>query len=158
MMGEKSFRTDLFYRLNVIPLNIPPLRDRKEDIVPIAKHLLDEITPDSVTIKIDPQAEEPLKNYNWPGNVRELRNVLERTLASLEGDTIHTYDLPYYLNTKVTPSNQTRQASLKSSMNTAEKIAILDALKSTDYHKVHAAELLGIHRTLLYKKMKKYGL
>jgi transcriptional regulator with PAS, ATPase and Fis domain len=158
MMRKKSFRTDLFYRLNVIPLNIPPLRDRKEDIVPIAKHLLDEITPDSVTIKIDPQAEEPLKNYNWPGNVRELRNVLERTLASLEGDTIHTYDLPYYLNTKVTPSNQTRQASLKSSMNTAEKIAILDALKSTDYHKVHAAELLGIHRTLLYKKMKKYGL
>lgn len=158
MMGEKSFRTDLFYRLNVIPLNIPPLRDRKEDVVPIAKYLLGEISPDSVTIKIDPQAEEPLTNYNWPGNVRELSNVLERTLASLEGDTIHTYDLPYYLNNKVAPSNQTRQASLKSSMNTAEKIAILDALKSTDYHKVRAADLLGIHRTLLYKKMKKYGL
>jgi transcriptional regulator with PAS, ATPase and Fis domain len=158
MMGEKTFRTDLFYRLNVIPLNIPPLRDRREDIVPIAKYLLKGISPDSVTIKIDPQAEEPLTNYNWPGNVRELSNVLERILASLEGDTIHTYDLPYYLNNKVIPSNQTKQTSLKSSKNKAEKIAILDALKLTDYHKVRAAELLGIHRTLLYKKMKKYGL
>jgi transcriptional regulator with PAS, ATPase and Fis domain len=158
MMGKNSFRTDLFYRINVIPLNIPPLRDRREDIVPIAKHLLDEITPDSVTIKMDPQAEEQLASYNWPGNVRELSNVLERILSSLEGDTIHVYDLPYYLNNKVIPSNQANQTSLKSSVNKAEKIAILDALKSTDYHKVHAAEILGIHRTLLYKKMKKYGL
>jgi transcriptional regulator with PAS, ATPase and Fis domain len=158
MMENKFFRTDLFYRLNVIPLNIPPLRERKEDIVPIAKHLLNEITPDSVTIKMDSQAEEPLTKYDWPGNVRELSNVLERTLAALEGDTIHTYDLPYYLNNDVTPSSQTKQTSLKSSKNKAEKIAILDALKSTDYHKVRAAELLGIHRTLLYKKMKKHGL
>ena len=158
MMEIKSFRQDLFYRLNVIPLNIPPLRDRKEDIISIAKHLLEKISPESVKIEFDKQAEECLMNYSWPGNVRELSNVLERVLASLEGDTIHTYDLPYYLNNKAVPLNQKKRTFLKSSINKAEKKAILDALRSTGHNKSRAADLLGIHRTLLYKKMKKYGL
>lgn len=158
MMEKKSFRKDLFFRLNVIPLNIPPLRARKEDIISIAKHLLEKISPESVKIEFDKQAEECLMNYSWPGNVRELSNVLERVLSSLEGDTIHLYDLPYYLYKKSVPLNQKKRASLKSSMNMAEKKAILDALQSSEHNKSRAADLLGIHRTLLYKKMKKYGL
>ena len=158
MREKKFFRTDLFYRLNVIPLNIPPLRERVEDIIPLAIHLLENIPPDPITIKIAPQTEGALINYRWPGNVRELCNVLERVLASLEGKTIHPHDLPYYLYQKASPNGEEKQTSLRRSMNNAEKKAILDALKSTEYNKTRAADLLGIHRTLLYKKMKKYNI
>jgi len=160
MMADGRFRKDLFYRLNVIPLNIPPLRERREDIVPIARHLLQQLIDEAALspINIDPAAEAVLKNYDWPGNVRELLNVLERTLSVLEGRNIGQDDLPFYLLKDRDKSLRSTVTTLKKAQQAAEKATILKALEQSDYRKVLAADLLGIHRTLLYKKMKKYHL
>ena len=157
MLADNYFRKDLFYRLNVIPLNIPPLRERKVDIIPTARHLLGQIIREAnlPEKKFDKTAERALKNYEWQGNVRELFNVLERTMASLEGDTIQLQDLPFYLYRKHGQFSNTPQAPLKDVQNRTEKEAILYALKETNNNKARAAKILGIHRTLLYKKMKK---
>ncbi|MGB6067425.1 MAG: sigma 54-interacting transcriptional regulator [Desulfomonilaceae bacterium] len=160
MVGQGRFRQDLLYRLNVIPLHIPPLRERREDIIPLSSHILREIVADAGLrgIKIDPRAEEVLRNYEWPGNVRELSNVLERVSCSLEKDTIYPRDLPFYLHSKPANSAEPSRASLKDVKSASEKEAIRHALAATNNNKARAADLLGIHRTLLYKKMKKYGL
>ncbi len=160
MLEEGKFRQDLFYRLNVIPIHIPPLRERQEDIMPLAEHLLKQICQEASIPekKIDLQSQEALKNYNWPGNVRELSNVIGRVLSYLEKDTIHLCDLPFYLYSKHKNHNSSNYSSLKNLQAGAEKDAIRSALESTDYNKSQAANLLGIHRTLLYKKMKKYNL
>jgi len=160
MVSEGKFRKDLFYRLNVIPLYIPPLRERREDVIPLIGSMLQQIAHDLglLEIKIDPQVKETLKNYDWPGNIRELSNVLERVSSALDGDTIHICNLPFYLHSGRKRSNSSNRSSLKNVQVKAEKEAIRSALESTSYNKVHAAKLLGIHRTLLYKKMKKYNL
>ncbi len=159
MLEENRFRKDLFYRLNVITIHIPPLRERKEDILPIARHMLSRICLDCGLkhLEIDPDAEEGLKNHAWPGNVRELSNVLERVAYSLEGSVIHICDLPPYLFNRQEPPGTTRPL-LKNVQGKAEQEAILFALKSSGYKKSAAARLLGIHRSLLYKKMKKYNI
>jgi PAS domain S-box-containing protein len=160
MVADSRFRMDLFYRLNVIPLHIPPLRERREDIIPLARHLLQQMSQGShfSEIKIDLQAEEVLRNCDWPGNVRELFNVIERTLSSLEGDTIHLSDLPFYLYRKREVPLEPNHSSLEELLEKAEKEALRHALEVTNNNKTRAAYLLGIHRTLLYKKMKKYNL
>ena len=160
MLGENRFRKDLFYRVNVIPIHIPPLRERKEDIIPLAHHLLERITQDSgsLEVKLDPHAEKALEGYDWPGNVRELSNVLERVVSSVERDTIYLCDLPFYLYRNRRTKSESNDTSLKSIHGRAEKEAIHYALESTNYNKARAAKLLGIHRSVLYKKMKKYNL
>jgi transcriptional regulator with PAS, ATPase and Fis domain len=160
MLKKKRFRKDLFYRLNVIPINIPPLRKRRDDIIPLACHLLKQIGQELgfVEIKIDPQAEEALRGWDWPGNVRELSNVLERVVSSLEGEAIYLCDLPFYLFGAKRSSNHKSRTSLKSVQGRAEKEAIRYALESANYNKARAAAVLGIHRSLLYKKIKKYNL
>lgn len=159
MMARRQFRKDLYYRLNVISLRIPPLRDRREDILPIAEHLLQRLHGEMSLpgVVLDRAAQRILSAHDWPGNVRELSNVLERTLASLEGDTVLPADLPYYL--QHAPASRRRvPGSIRAVQARAEKEAILLALEKTAYNKSRAAEVLGIHRTLLYKKLKKYGL
>ena len=160
MLADNRFRKDLFYRLNVIPLNIPPLRERKDDIVSTAHHLLGQIAREANLPEkaIDREAEMALTRHEWQGNVRELFNVLERAMSTLEGDTIYLQDLPFYLYRNQAKLSKDRQAPLKDVQNRTEKEAILCALKETSYNKVGAAKLLGIHRTLLYKKMKKYDI
>ncbi|MBL7205524.1 MAG: sigma 54-interacting transcriptional regulator [Desulfobacteraceae bacterium] len=160
MLEERRFRSDLFYRLNVIPIPVPPLRERKEDVIPLAEHLLQQISQDFgfPEIKIDHQAEEALMNYDWPGNVRELSNVMERTLSMLEGDIINYCDLPFYLLHKKRLSQQSKRSSLKAVHARTEKEAIHYALEFANYNKARAAKTLGIHRTLLYRKMKKYNI
>ena len=159
-MADGRFRKDLFYRLNVIPLNISPLRERREDIVPIARHLLQQLIDEAALspMNIDPAAEAVLKNYDWPGNVRELLNVLERTLSVLEGRNIGRNDLPFYLLKDRGKPLRSTVTTLKKAQEASEKATILKALEQSEYRKVLAADLLGIHRTLLYKKMKKYQL
>jgi len=159
MLVKKRFRKDLYYRLNVIPLNIPPLRERREDIIPLARHLLKQIAHDASLseMEMDDKTQEALKRYDWSGNVRELSNVLERVVSSLEGDTIRLSDLPFYLYQSHEPPDSNRTA-LKNVQTRAEKEAIRYALETTNYNKARAADLLGIHRTLLYKKMKRYNL
>ena len=102
--------------------------------------------------------EKALLNYDWPGNVRELSNVIERSLSSMEEDTVHIFDLPFYLHRTQKKSSVNSQSSIKEIQTRAEKDAICFALKETNNNKAQAAKILGIHRTLLYKKMKKYNI
>lgn len=161
MVTEGKFRKDLFYRLNVIRLNIPPLRERREDIITITKNFLQSMTENLPfsEIKIHPGAEKMLTGYNWPGNIRELLNVLSRVTCFLERDEIQPYDIPLFLRSSDAPEKQGMPLiSLDRVSDNAEKDAILKALASTNNNKTEAAALLGIHRTHLYKKMKKYGI
>lgn len=160
MINAGEFRKDLFYRLNVIPLNISPLRDRKSDILPIARYLLNQMAQDAnlTQIIIGREAERALKNYGWPGNVRELSNVLERALSAIEGNKISQQDLPFYLQRNRKNISEGNPSSLKEVQARTEKEAIRFALKESGNNKAGAARRLGIHRTQLYKKMKKYSL
>jgi transcriptional regulator with PAS, ATPase and Fis domain len=157
MVADGKFRKDLFYRLNVIRLRIPPLRERREDILPIARSIIQSMADDSPfrEIKIHRQAEEALVNYDWPGNVRELLNLLSRAMCFTEDGSIHLYDLPFFLRTRI-PDSEDTGFSLGKVVGGSEKEAILKALSTTNNNKTEASALLGIHRTLLYKKMKKY--
>jgi transcriptional regulator with PAS, ATPase and Fis domain len=158
MLEDGRFRKDLFYRLNVIPLHIPPLRERKEDILPLARHLLQQTSQEAglSEIRLGPQAGRALLTYEWPGNVRELSNLLERVLQGLEGDRIRSSDLPFYLHQQKGAHRSRGRASLKTLHARTEREAIRYALEETGYNKSKAAKLLGIHRTLLYRKMKRY--
>jgi PAS domain S-box-containing protein len=161
MVAQGRFRKDLFYRLNVIPLHLPPLRDRREDIAPLANYILQQLLQDSsrpVDLKIDPQAEQALTDYDWPGNVRELSNVLERVLFSLEGDVIRLTDLPFSIYRTQKLSAARDDFSIRAVVAEAEKEAIHRALFAAHYNKASASKLLGIHRTLLYKKIKRYDI
>lgn len=158
MLSENRFRKDLFYRLNVIPLRIPPLRERRSDILPLTHHFLNQMAREATLpeIKLEKNAEAALKSYDWPGNVRELSNVLERAMSAIEGDTIHLCDLPFFLQGRRKNSTKSNQTSIKAVQARAEREAIRYALEENNYNKARAAKLLGIHRTLLYKKMAKH--
>jgi PAS domain S-box-containing protein len=158
MLIDNRFRKDLFYRLNVIPLHIPPLRERKSDILPTTRHLLKQMAREAnlEEQKIDREAEKALNNYGWQGNVRELSNVLERTMSTLEGDTIRLQHLPFYVYRSHRKFPEHHQSPLKDVQTRTEKEAILYTLQETNNNKTRAAKILGIHRTLLYKKMSKY--
>jgi len=160
MLAQNRFRTDLFYRLNVITLQVPPLRDRREDIPPIARHLLQQIAHDCglTEVVLSPEAEDALTNYAWPGNVRELSNVLERAVHYAEHDRVDLSDLPRYLLQKGKRPNAPAPEPLRHVQHSAEKEALRRALEAADFNKARAAQMLGIHRSLFYKKLKKYGL
>jgi DNA-binding NtrC family response regulator len=160
MLTERRFRKDLFYRLNVIPLHIPPLRERRDDILPLAQHLLQRMTREAALqeVRLEPEAQQALIGYRWPGNVRELVNVLERVMASLEGDRIGLSGLPFPLFPGAGPGSGARFAPLKDQQARSERRVILQALEDCAYNKARAASRLGIHRTLLYKKMRRHGI
>jgi transcriptional regulator with PAS, ATPase and Fis domain len=158
MLADGSFRKDLFYRLKGIPLHIPPLREREDDIIPLARHILRQMARGgpSPEIRIDPEAEEALRLHEWPGNTRELLNVLEGIASFLEGDVIRIRDLPFHLFKNQRHTSELDRSLLKSAQYRAEEDAIHYALAATNNNKSRAADLLGIHRTLLYKKMRKF--
>ncbi len=160
MLDDGRFRKDLFYRLNVIPLHISPLRERAEDILFLARHFLTQMAREAnlAAIGIDRQAEKALRSYEFPGNVRELANVLERSVSAIDGDLIQATDLPFYVRRGRKNVMLPRASSLREVHAQTERETILQALRQADFCKVRAAETLGIHRTLLYKKMKKYEL
>ena len=160
LMDQQKFRKDLFYRLNVIPIYIPPLRERPDDIVPLAKYLLKKMTMtvNRKEMEIEKNAALELKKYNWPGNARELSNVLERTMYSSHNDTIYKVDLPFNLDFVSPTAVKGTKQTLKTAQNQAQVKVIYQALARTNYNKSKAAKLLGIHRTLLYKKMKEYNI
>lgn len=158
MVKQKEFRADLFYRLNVVSLPIPPLRERRGDIIPLARHLLSKIADNypGSHYEMTPAAEKILDTYHWPGNIRELLNVLERTAFTIEGNRIEACDLPFYLSRPVVDAVRTGQWDLAAVMAEAEREALRKALDLSGNNKARAAKLLGIHRTVLYKKMTKY--
>lgn len=160
LLSEGRFRKDLYYRLNVFPLTIPPLRERPEDLLPIARHLIHQLTSEAhlTDISFSPEAVRLLEQYPWPGNVRELSNVLERTLSTLDGQKIRVQDLPFYLHPRANNYQPDNPAPIREVQARAEREAIALALQEADYNKSQAARILGIHRTILYKKIKKYGL
>jgi transcriptional regulator with PAS, ATPase and Fis domain len=160
MIRDGRFRKDLFYRLNVFPIMIPPIRERREDIIPVFIHLLQKFSEDAdlFDVRLDKSAQKVLVEHGWPGNARELSNVLEWTLSSLEGNIIRDRDLPFYLKHRQDMLPPDRHSPMREVHAHAEAQAIRQALKEADYNKARAARILGIHRTLLYKKIKKYGL
>jgi transcriptional regulator of acetoin/glycerol metabolism len=127
----------------------------KTDTWSIIQNMADDLPFRDVTIQR--QAEEALLKYDWPGNVRELLNLLNRAVCFSEEGMIHLYDLPFFLRTRKT-DNEATDFSLGVVLGGTEKEAILRSLATTNNNKTKASELLGIHRTLLYKKMKKYGI
>lgn len=155
MMAKGTFRRDLYYRLNVISLHPPPLRERREDILPLAEHLLHQMSRE---VSLGKMARKIICNAEWPGNARELLNVLEQAFSRFSGKVIQAKDLPYYLRQCKLIGGSTTVSTLKQAQACAEKEAIRNALEHTEYHKSRAAEILGIHRTLLYKKAAKYGI
>jgi two-component system, NtrC family, response regulator AtoC len=161
-----TFRDDLFYRLNVIPVTLPPLRERVEDILPLVRHFL---------VKYCTEMERPLMNvakevlmaleiYKWPGNVRELENVVERTVALTEGDQIDLSDLPSnitraYSEQEEIPTRITsRGVDLVKVMSEIERKMITDALSLSEGVKARAAALLNLNRTTLVEKMRRLGM
>lgn len=155
---QGRFRKDLYYRLNVIPIQIPPLRERKEDIPVIAEHLITMLNRELGTnvTKVSPEVMRLFLRYNWPGNVRELSNVLERVLYSIDGDRIEMHHLPIFLQEFNGISARPKPTLLKRLREDVEKEAVLHAIRIAKDNKMRAAKLLGIHRTALYKKMKRF--
>lgn len=158
MTDKGSFRRDLFYRINVIHLHIPPLKERAGDIAAIAERLLGRIADNAgfPQVTLEPSAARLLQAHAWPGNVRELSNVLERTLASLSGGIITEQDLPYHLRHALKAAAPIGNSPLRATVQETEAEVIRATLEKNGYNKAKTARVLGIHRTLLYKKMDKY--
>ncbi|AVX20601.1 regulatory protein, Fis family [Carboxydocella sporoproducens DSM 16521] len=167
MVKEGKFRDDLFYRLNVVSIYIPPLRERKEDILPLTTSFITEFNEKfNVSINgIDNKVKHIFLNYDWPGNIRELKNTLEYAYNIVDGNIIKTKHLPKYIlantNTAITSNNyfsQIGQRSLTEIVDDFEKELIQQALIKCTGNKAKAAELLGLSRPGLYKKLQKHGL
>jgi two-component system response regulator AtoC len=151
-----NFREDLYYRLNVIPIFMPPLRDRKDDVPLLIDFFLDKRRSRySKNIKFANDALDLLSSYDYPGNVRELENIVERCITLATADIIHKKDLPPFLFKK---SDENRQPTLSDVSAEAEKAHIIRILNSTNVNKTRAAELLGISRKTLWEKMNIYGI
>lgn len=167
LVREKKFREDLYYRLNIFRIELPPLRELPTDIPLLARYLLTELNEALGTAVegLDEEVEAIFQQYDWPGNIRELRNVLERAVNLNRHGEIKKNDLPMYLLQKKcagfidhTLIDDNTPTNLEFLLQEAEKAAILRALKLTNNNKRQAALLLGIHRSALYQKLKKLEL
>jgi two-component system NtrC family response regulator len=162
------FREDLYYRLNVVHIVLPPLCERAEDIRLLVAHFIkkyaDERNFGVPVTHVDQQVERLLLDYSWPGNVRELENVIERAMVMCAGQVITVDDLPKGFRQNVYKDNSIQmeklapKASLYETLAYVEKQMILQALRKTDYIQSHAAELLGIGKSGLNQKIKKYNI
>lgn len=166
---EGLFREDLYYRLNVIPIVLPPLRERREDIALLARHFLQKSSKEMNRsgMALSPGAIFALEEYNWPGNVREMENVIERTVALTDGDTITPRDLPPNIGGSdhiaqpgpLSTLHLTENGlDMPRAVNEIESRLIIEALEMTGGVKARAASLLGINRTTLVEKIKRLGL
>ena len=158
---EGRFRQDLFYRINVINIELPPLRERVTDIPLLAQHFLNNVCSEAgrPLKTISDEALQVLQRYPWPGNVRELQNVVERAVFLGKGDVITSADLPAQLQL-VSPGqavNNQAASRLKDALDAPERQIILETLQAHNWNRSATAEALGINRTTLYKKMKKLG-
>ena len=156
-----AFRSDLFYRLNVVPIHIPPLRERKDDIIPLVDYFLKKYKTkyQKDVAHFSPEVIAAFANYDWPGNIRELENVLERMVVMSESDTVSLDQMPAEIR-GIVPIIET--STLKEKIDTishaTENQIIIDALNKTNQNRTKAAELLGISRRTLQNKIKEYGL
>lgn len=162
-IAEKTFRADLFYRLNVVSIFIPPLRERKEDISLLAAYFRDKYCAKfgKQPKKISQEVIEVLQNYDWPGNVRELENIMEHAIVMGNGQVILAEDLPMEIGSlkKSQPSEtKGKQETLRAMVKSLEKDAIASTLQRTGGNKLQTAKLLGISRRALQYKIEEYGI
>jgi two-component system nitrogen regulation response regulator NtrX len=154
---EGRFREDLYYRLNVVPIHLPPLRTRREDVPLLVEHFVRRISADlgRRPRAVTPEAMKRLAAYSWPGNIRELRNVLERLLIMTEGDTLDLADVEEVLPSE---SDEEPVTEIKAARDKAEREAIATTLKQCGWNVTEAARRLGMDRGYLHRKIKRYGL
>jgi transcriptional regulator with GAF, ATPase, and Fis domain len=182
-VAEDRFREDLYYRLNVVPIYLPPLRDRREDIPSLVTHFLNVYNEenDRYVVHIQPQAMDALQGYHWPGNVRELQNYVERAVVMAPGDELTVDLLPVVVTGSEPPravrptgdlDSLTRELVLQGIataekgsqdlhgrvVNRVEREVICQVMRSCDNVQIKAAARLGINRNTLHKKLREYGL
>jgi two-component system response regulator HydG len=175
MVERGSFRKDLYFRLNVVNLRIPPLRNRREDIAALAMHFLERMEKESgVERTFSDTTLRVMTEYDWPGNVRELENAIERACALSSGPVLHMGDLPTQLQNfrlQQGPAVYSEESAPERGENPGsthdgeivsiaemEKHAILETIRQLKGDKLMAAKLLGIGKTTLYRKLKEYGI
>lgn len=160
LVAEGRFREDLFYRIDVIELTMPPLREHPEDVATIAQHRLAQIAgpAPSQPLRLDPDALAALSAYPFPGNVRELENILQRAATLCEGAIIRRTDLQLPGNTRGTPHSASTEAPLGGRLEQIERQAILDTLAETHWNRTEAAKRLGMTLRALRYRLQKYEL
>ncbi|HVG78070.1 MAG TPA: sigma-54 dependent transcriptional regulator [Patescibacteria group bacterium] len=161
LIAQGAFREDLFYRLNVIPIEVPPLRARTEDVPALVAHFIRVFCAENgKRLKtVAPGALTWFMTYEWPGNVRELRNMVERLVIMVPGDTIGADDLPPPLRPKGEPAAAVGDGKpLKEARDSFERAYILAELRAQDWNMTRTAERLGIERSHLYRKIRAYGI
>jgi DNA-binding NtrC family response regulator len=160
MMSQGEFREDLYYRLNVIDVRLPPLRNRADDILPIAEHWLRhhrDKNPNGRKISLSPAVQRLLLAYRWPGNVRELQNTIERGIALCQDDLIREQDLPGQLHETRDVEYLASAVTRKLSLGELERDFILLVLDDEGGNKTRAAQRLGLDRKTLYRKLEEYS-
>ncbi|MEN6431920.1 MAG: sigma-54 dependent transcriptional regulator [Smithella sp.] len=157
---EGTFREDLFYRLKVVTMSLPPLRERKEDLSLLINHFIDKFASENgKNIQgLTAQARDVLLKYDYPGNVRELVNIIERAVVIARNQYITTEDLPFKSILPVDDSEKKASGALRDSVDNLEKKLIIEAMEKTQDNQTKAAEILGISERMLRYKIKKYGL
>ncbi|NIR51843.1 sigma-54-dependent Fis family transcriptional regulator [candidate division KSB1 bacterium] len=160
-IADGRFREDLYYRLHIIPIYLPPLREREADIPLLTEHFINKIRSElnMPNLAIDPTAIHRLKEYDWPGNIREFENILERAAVLCDASRIRATDIPFHVDTG-TPANDIPSTSLdlNESLEKVEKQLIEKAMDRAGGVKTEAAKLLNIKASALYYKLEKYGL
>jgi transcriptional regulator with GAF, ATPase, and Fis domain len=153
-----NFREDLYYRLSIVPITIPPLRERISDIPLLVNHFLKQFKGEKGPIRIEPEVVEHLKTCPWSGNVRELANVIQQMMVLSRRDTIAMNDLPPYLFLKEESVQGVKEGKipLMKMVTDLEKRWILNKLKESDWNQEKASKLLGITRKMLTSRVKKY--
>jgi two-component system nitrogen regulation response regulator NtrX len=165
-IGEGHFREDLYFRLNVIPIFVPPLRDRREDVALLADHFMAEFAREygRRPKSFEPAATAALEQYLWPGNVRELRNVIERLVIMVPGDSISKSDLHFLESTAADREsagdgdNAAERVSLHEARDRFERDLILRTIAEQQGNMSRTAEALGVERSNLYRKMRAFGI
>ena len=161
LVDEGEFREDLYYRINVIAIQMPPLRDRRDDIKPLADHFLEMFSrANNKTVKeMSDEVLALFKSYSWPGNIRELENAIEGAVIMAKGDVIQLSDIPN--STKFEEEDGSKSAEIKSLKQVTEQPErdhIISVLNDCNWNRNKAAAALGVNRTTLYNKMKKYNI
>ena len=160
LVEKGDFREDLFYRINVIAIHPPPLRERREDISLLVDHFI-KLYAKNNNKKIDKISDEALtlfSNYSWPGNIRELENAIEGAIIMAKTDTINKEDIPNTAKFENVSSKRVDKKLLKKAVEEPEREHIISILEECGWNRNRAARALGVNRTTLYNKMKKYNI
>jgi Nif-specific regulatory protein len=158
-IGAGEFREDLYYRLNVFAIFVPPLRERKPDVLLLADHFVEKFAREhrKEVKRISTPAIDMLASYHWPGNVRELANAIERAVVVCDGQVVHAHHLPPTLQT-AEASGTAQTSSFRGALEAFEKDALLDALKSARGNRAKAARLLATTERIFNYRVRKYGI